>query len=139
MIDIDHESSSFRFSVPSGSTKIRILASFNGEVSDKEFIFTVKPVSKNLDFDKRIQALSWSNSLDSSFEYVAPLAHGEMYYGRSFSINQDIESLDVSVVEWKRSPQHAGAALESLALELESETWGFPDPLNRVILPGRPI
>lgn len=139
MIDIDHESSSFRFSVPSGSTKIRILASFNGEISDKEFIFTVKPVSKNLDFDKRIQALSWSNSLDSSFEYVGPLAHGEMYYGRSFSINQDIESLDVSVVEWKRSPQHAGAALESLALELESETWGFPDPLNRVILPGRPI
>lgn len=139
MIDIDHESSTFRFSLPSGSTRIRILASFSGEISDKEFIFTVKPISKNLDFDKKIQALSWSNSLDSSFEYVGPIAPGEMYYGRSFSINPDIESLDVSVVEWKRSPQHAGAALESLALELESETWGFPDPLNRVILPGRPI
>ncbi|MGP5043842.1 hypothetical protein ACTXJR_07415 [Glutamicibacter ardleyensis] len=128
-----------QFDIPQDASKARIISSFSGSVTDRQFIFTVKRVGAQYADNQKFEELNWSSSLKSSFEYVQQIPVNTTFLGKSFSLEPGIETLEISCIEWKKPTGTAGVSVTSLALELFSKEWDFPVPFKQLMIPGRII
>lgn len=128
-----------QFDIPQDASKARIISSFNGNVTDRQFIFTVKRVGAQYADNQKFEDLNWSSSLNSSFEYVLQIPVNTIFLGKTFALEPGIETLEISCIEWKKPTGTSHVSVTSLALELFSEEWDFPVPFKQLIVPGRII
>ena len=127
------------FDIPQDASKARIISSFGGSVTDRQFIFTVKRVGAQYTDNQKFEELNWSSSLNSSFEYVPQIQVNTTFFGKIFALEPGTKALEISCIEWKKPTGTSGVSVTSLALELFSKEWDIPVPFKQLMIPGRII
>ncbi|WP_146113398.1 MULTISPECIES: hypothetical protein [unclassified Arthrobacter] len=127
------------FDIPQDVSEARIISSFSGKITERQYIFTVKRVGEQGTDVHEFEELNWSSSLNSSFEYVSQLEAEATSLGKVFRLSPGIGTLEISCVEWKKPTVTSAVSITSLSLELFSRAWNYPAPFTRLIIPGRTI